>query len=81
VRPDALFHIGCQSWGYDDRITKAGGETAFYPRGTKRDEMLRQYSRAFDTININSTVYDLPPVFKNRYDKTQPRARFGKCSV
>lgn len=70
MTPEA--HIGCQSWGYDDWITKPGGETAFYPRGTKRDEMLQQYSQAFDTIEIDSTVYGLPPVsnFKSWYDKT-----------
>jgi len=72
VALDPIFHIGCQSWGYDDWITKPGGETAFYPSGTKRDEMLRQYSRAFDTIEIDSTVYGLPPVsnLKSWFDRT-----------
>ena len=74
---NAVFHIGCQSWGYDDWITKPGGEIAFYPRGTKRDEMLQQYARAFDTIEIDSTVYGLPPVsnFKSWYEKTPPDFR------
>ena len=76
---NAIFHIGCQSWGYDDWITKPGGEIAFYPRGTKRDEMLRQYARAFDTIEIDSTVYGLPAVsnFKSWCDKTPPDFLFS----
>jgi len=76
---NAVFHIGCQSWGYDDWITKPGGEIAFYPRGTKRDEMLQQYARAFDTIEIDSTVYGLPPVsnFKSWYEKTPPDFLFS----
>ncbi|MEJ7847369.1 MAG: DUF72 domain-containing protein [Pyrinomonadaceae bacterium] len=56
------IHIGCQSWGYDDWITKAGGEPVFYPRGTKPDEMLRLYSQVFDTIEVDSTVYGMPSV-------------------
>jgi uncharacterized protein YecE (DUF72 family) len=79
VTGNETFHIGCQSWGYDDWITKPGGETAFYPRGTKRDEMLEIYSRAFDTIEIDSTVYGLPPVsnLKSWYDKTPPDFLFS----
>lgn len=76
---NSTFHIGCQSWGYDDWITRPGGEIAFYPRSTKRDEMLQQYARAFDTIEIDSTVYGLPPVsnFKSWYDKTPPDFLFS----
>lgn len=53
-------HIGCQSWGYDDWITPIGGETVFYPSGTKNDEMLGLYSRMLNTIEIDSTVYGIP---------------------
>lgn len=54
------FHIGCQSWQYEDWITKAGGETVFYPRGTKAPEMLSIYSEVFDTIEVDSTAYGTP---------------------
>ena len=54
------FHIGCQSWQYDDWVTKAGGETVFYPRGTKSPEMLSEYARVFDTIEVDSTAYGTP---------------------
>ena len=57
---DIHFRIGCQSWGYDDWITPAGGDYIFYPTGTKRTEMLFFYSRVFDTIEIDSTLYGMP---------------------
>lgn len=54
------FHVGCQSWQYDDWITEIGGETAFYPTGTRPADMLSVYSRAFDTIEVDSTAYGPP---------------------
>lgn len=54
------FRIGCQSWGYDDWITKPGGETVFYPRGTKQSDMLELYSQIFDTIEVDATAYGTP---------------------
>lgn len=56
------FHIGCQSWQYEDWITEAGGETIFYPRGTRPPDMLSIYSEAFDTIEVDSTAYGTPAV-------------------
>ena len=55
-RPGHKVRIGCQSWGYDDWITPIGGETVFYPSGTKHDEMLELYARVFSTIEVDSTV-------------------------
>jgi uncharacterized protein YecE (DUF72 family) len=79
VKRSKAFHVGCQSWGYDDWITRPGGEFVFYPRGTKRDEMLTWYSRVFDTIEVDSTVYGLPPVsnFESWYAKTPPGFLFS----
>jgi uncharacterized protein YecE (DUF72 family) len=57
-----IFHIGCQSWQYDDWITEAGGETIFYPRGTRPADMLGLYSEAFDTIEVDSTAYGTPAI-------------------
>ena len=56
------FHIGCQSWQYDDWITQIGGPTVFYPSGTKSAEMLSLYAEVFDTIEVDSTAYGPPAV-------------------
>jgi uncharacterized protein YecE (DUF72 family) len=57
---EKVFRVGCQSWQYDDWITRAGGNTIFYPRGTRPGEMLSLYSRIFDTIEVDSTAYGVP---------------------
>lgn len=64
--------IGCQGWNYDDWTTKAGGEFVFYPRGTRSNEMLALYAEIFDTIEVDSTFYAIPPVstFDSWYKKT-----------
>ena len=56
------YHIGCQSWQYDDWVTRIGGETIFYPSGTKPAEMLELYSKVFDSIEVDSTAYGTPAV-------------------
>ncbi len=64
--------IGCQGWNYRDWISKAGGNTIFYPRGTKSDEMLKLYAEIFDTIEVDSTFYAIPPgsTIESWYKKT-----------
>ena len=59
--PKSKIQIGCQGWNYDDWTTKLGGETIFYPRGTKSGEMLENYSKIFETIEVDSTFYAIPP--------------------
>lgn len=54
------YHIGCQSWQYEDWITEVGGETIFYPSGTRPADMLSLYSQIFDTIEVDSTAYGTP---------------------
>ncbi len=73
------IRIGCQSWGYDDWITQPGGSTVFYPRGTKQPEMLGLYAQVFDTIEIDSTAYGIPPAanFENWYAKTPDNFSFS----
>ena len=56
------YRVGCQSWQYDEWVTRIGGDTVFYPSGTKSAEMLEVYSRAFDTIEVDSTAYGTPAV-------------------
>lgn len=79
MKLSASYHIGCQSWGYDDWITQPGDDVVFYPRGTKRDEMLQQYARVFNTIEIDSTVYGLPPIsnLESWYAKTPSEFTFS----
>lgn len=57
---EKLIRIGCQSWGYDDWVTKADGPPVFYPRGTKHPEMLEQYARLLSTVEVDSTAYGTP---------------------
>lgn len=70
--PKPKIHIGCQGWNYNDWITKAGGDTIFYPRGTKANEMLALYAELFDSIEVDSTFYAIPPssTIENWYEKT-----------
>ncbi len=54
-------HIGCQGWNYEDWITgPAADEIVFYPRGTRPAAMLDIYTRAFATVEIDSTFYAVP---------------------
>lgn len=71
--------IGCQGWNYDDWTTRAGGESVFYPRGTKSGEMLVLYSEIFETIEVDSTFYAIPPasVIENWYKKTPANFTFS----
>ncbi|MGI8668933.1 MAG: DUF72 domain-containing protein [Aridibacter sp.] len=70
--PKSKIQVGCQGWNYSDWISKAGGNTIFYPRGTKSDAMLELYAGIFDTIEVDSTFYAIPPisVIENWYKKT-----------
>src|SRR5438270_9707542 len=54
--------VGCQGWNYDDWVTGAGGASIFYPHGTRAAEMLEVYARAFETVEVDSTFYAIPPV-------------------
>lgn len=54
--------IGCQGWNYDDWITgPAGRDKVFYPQGTRSAGMLEVYARAFETVEVDSTFYAIPP--------------------
>ncbi len=68
----SAMRLGCQGWNYDDWTTKAGGETVFYPRGTRSGAMLEVYARIFDTVEVDSTFYAIPPALsvENWYKKT-----------
>jgi uncharacterized protein YecE (DUF72 family) len=60
------FRIGTQGWNYDF------WSGVFYPPGTKSTDRLEVYSRAFDTVEVDSTFYGLPPAgrFRSWYERT-----------
>lgn len=73
------IHVGCQSWSYDDWVTRPTGDPVFYPYGTRQPEMLGLYARVFDTIEVDSTAYGVPrrTTIAGWYDKTPEDFRFS----
>ncbi len=65
-RMTARVRIGTQGWNYDAWVGP------FYPVGTRPADYLTVYSRAFDTVEVDSTFYAVPPVRTVRgwYDRT-----------
>ncbi|HYJ45713.1 MAG TPA: DUF72 domain-containing protein [Pyrinomonadaceae bacterium] len=53
--------VGCQGWNYDDWVSTAGGAGGFYPTGTRASRMLEVYAQAFETVEVDSTFYAIPP--------------------
>jgi uncharacterized protein YecE (DUF72 family) len=53
--PDRI-RVGCMGWNYDAWVGP------FYPSGTRAVDFLSVYSRAFDTVEVDSTFYAVPPV-------------------
>ena len=51
----APIRIGTQGWNYDAWVGP------FYPDGTRAVDFLSVYSRAFDTVEVDSTFYAVPP--------------------
>lgn len=49
------IYIGTQGWNYE------GWTGPFYPRGTAKKDMLGLYSKIFNTVEIDSTFYAIPP--------------------
>lgn len=49
------LRIGTQGWNY------ASWAGPFYPDGTRATEFLRLYARAFQTVEVDSTFYAIPP--------------------
>ena len=70
---DASFRIGTQGWNYDAWVGP------FYPVGTRPVDYLSIYARAFDTVEVDSTFYAVPPARTVRgwYDRTPPGFTFA----
>jgi uncharacterized protein YecE (DUF72 family) len=60
------YRIGTQGWNY------AEWNGVFYPAGVGSADRLELYSRAFDSVEIDSTFYGMPPAerFRSWYDRT-----------
>lgn len=60
------FRVGTQGWNYDF------WNGTFYPAGMKSADRLELYSRVFDTVEIDSTFYAMPPVerFRSWHERT-----------
>jgi uncharacterized protein YecE (DUF72 family) len=50
-----MFRIGTQGWNYEAWVGP------FYPEGTRAPDYLATYARAFDTVEVDSTFYAIPP--------------------
>jgi uncharacterized protein YecE (DUF72 family) len=50
------LRLGTQGWNYSAWVG------SFYPDGTRAPDFLRLFSRAFDTVEVDSTFYAIPPV-------------------
>jgi uncharacterized protein YecE (DUF72 family) len=60
------FRVGTQGWNYD------AWNGVFYPRGARSADRLELYSRVFDTVEVDSTFYAMPPAerFRSWYERT-----------
>ena len=51
----ASLRLGTCGWNYDAWVGP------FYPLKTRAADFLTTYSRAFDTVEVDSTFYAIPP--------------------
>jgi len=51
----ATIAVGTSGFSFEDWVG------TFYPEGTRRADMLREYALHFRTVEINSTYYGIPP--------------------
>lgn len=69
LRMKPSIRVGTQGWSYD------GWSGRFYPPDTRAADRLAMYARAFDTVEVDSTFYALPPV--ERYESWRERTPEG----
>ena len=53
-KEDGTVRVGTSGWHYAHWIGP------FYPPGTRSSDMLARYAQGFDTVELNSTFYQLP---------------------
>ena len=54
-RDSGRIRLGTQGWNYEAWLG------VFYPSGTRPADFLSVYARAFDTVEVDSTFYAIPP--------------------
>ncbi|MCE2771070.1 MAG: DUF72 domain-containing protein [Saprospiraceae bacterium] len=66
------FHIGTTGWAEKEWVG------SIYPKGTKPADYLSQYAKVFDSIELNTTHYQIPDHLKIErwYDKSAPDFKF-----
>jgi uncharacterized protein YecE (DUF72 family) len=66
------FHIGTTGWAEKEWVG------SIYPKGTKPVDYLSHYSKFFDSIELNTTHYQIPDPLKIErwYDKSAPDFKF-----
>lgn len=66
------LRLGTQGWNYPAWVGP------FYPIGTRPADFLRTFARAFNTVEVDSTFYAIPPVSTVRgwASRTPPDFRF-----
>mgnify|MGYP006286029843 CR=1 FL=1 len=52
--PNNKIHIGTSGWQYDDWKGK------YYPASIKNEDLLGEYQKAFSTVEVNNSFYQLP---------------------
>jgi uncharacterized protein YecE (DUF72 family) len=59
--------VGTCGWSYPDWVGP------FYPPGTASEDMLARYAEVFDTVEVNSSFYAVPPRERTRrWDRITP---------
>ncbi|MEZ4961392.1 MAG: DUF72 domain-containing protein [Saprospiraceae bacterium] len=71
-KPPRLY-IGATGWSMKEWVGK------IYPKGTKPPEMLRHYTRQFNTIELNSTHYHIPDHYTVLHWHDEAAADFRFC--
>jgi uncharacterized protein YecE (DUF72 family) len=66
------FHIGTTGWAEKEWVG------SIFPKGTKPADYLSHYSKFFDSIELNTTHYQIPDPLKIErwYDKSAPDFKF-----
>ena len=64
------IHVGTMGWSYSFWVGN------FYPEGTRPNEYLREYSKIFDTVEIDNTFYRIPSQTSLEKWNTQTPAGF-----
>ena len=50
------IYLGATGWSMREWVGK------WYPKGTKTNQFLREYGKQFNTIELNTTHYQIPPI-------------------